>query len=286
METLHHVYKEQNTTRSADVPAQRIAQAFARGRQEGRGLLMPYLMCGYPSAPQSVELIVAAAEGGADLIELGMPFSDPLADGATVQHAGHVALQRGMTIKGCMEIAHQVSTRTGVPLLLMGYYNPVMAYGIARFCADARKNGVSGLIIPDLPPEEATPLHEAAQREGLAMVFLIPPTTPDERIARIAELSASSIGSFIYCVSLSGTTGARATLPPHLRSFIERVRRYTDPKHIPLAIGFGVSTREHVAEILSIAEGAVVGSAVVNTIDRHPEEEQVEAIRHYIKQLR
>ena len=182
-------------------------------------------MCGFPSAEQSTELILAAAEGGADIIELGIPFSDPLADGATIQHAGHVALERGMTINGCMEIARQVAAKSNVPLLFMGYYNPILSYGIEHFCATAKANGLSGIIVPDLPPEEADPLQEAAQQYGLTLIFLIPPTTPNERIENIVARTIRGLGGFIYCVSLSGVTGSRQELPPHLRSFIERVRR-------------------------------------------------------------
>src|SRR4051812_7939295 len=195
---------EPTTSRVINAPAKRITQAFARAREEGRGVLIPYFMCGYPSAEQSVSIIVAAAEGGADLIELGMPFSDPLADGATIQHAGQIALEQGMTVKGCMEIARRVSAQTTVPLIFMGYYNPILAYGVERFCQDASTHGVSGLIIPDLPPEEAEPLQQAAKQNGLALIFLIPPTTPEERMEQIVELVASGTGGFIYCVSLSG----------------------------------------------------------------------------------
>lgn len=268
-----------------DQPATRITQAFKRARQEGRGVLIPYFMCGYPSAEQSARIIVAAAEGGADIIELGMPFSDPLADGATIQHAGHIALEQGMSVRGCMDVASQVAAQTKVPLILMGYYNPILAYGIERFCEDARTHGVSGLIIPDLPPEEAEPLQQAAQRNGLALIFLIPPTTPEERIAQIVELVASGTGGFIYCVSLSGVTGVRKELPPHLRDFIQRVRTYTNEKDIPIAIGFGLSTPEHIATVTSYADGAVVGSALVSLIDTQEGEKQVEAVRQYIQSL-
>src|SRR5258708_1149636 len=185
----------QNTQTS---PAQRIRAAFDRAREENRAVLIPYFMCGYPSASQSVAVVQAAAKAGADIIELGMPFSDPLADGATIQHAGHLALERGMTIRGCMEVARQVSASSSVPLILMGYYNPVRAYGIERFCQDAAAHGVCGLIIPDLPPEEATPLQDAAIQAGLTFHHLIPPTTPDKRIASITRLAATIPGSFIY----------------------------------------------------------------------------------------
>jgi tryptophan synthase alpha chain len=276
-----------NTTNpeATTIPAQRIVKAFEQAQKEGRGALMPYFMSGYPSADQSVKIVLAAAEGGADIIELGMPFSDPLADGATVQHAGQIALDRGMTINGCMQVAHQITAQADVPLILMGYYNPILAYGLERFCKTARESGICGLIVPDLPPEEALPLREAAMQEGITLIFLIPPTAPDERIARVVELTASGPGGFIYCVSLSGVTGARDELPPHLRSFIERVRSYTKDKGIPLAVGFGLSTPQHIASVTSYAEGAVVGSAVVNLIDRYEEDGQVAAVRQYIQSL-
>ncbi len=266
--------------------ATRITRAFEQARREGRGVLIPYFMCGYPSATQSIELVLAGAQGGADIIELGMPFSDPLADGATIQHAGQVALERGMTINGCMEIARQISTRSTIPLILMGYYNPVLAYGIERFCQTAAATGVCGLIIPDLPPDEATPLLDAAQKEGLSLNFLVPPTTPGERIERIVEISATGPGNFIYCVALSGVTGARATIPPHLRNFIQRVHGYTKDYYLPLVVGFGLSTPEHIAEVTSYADGAVVGSAIVKLIEEHKGSEQIEAVKRYIQSLR
>ncbi|GAC1344999.1 MAG: tryptophan synthase subunit alpha [Ktedonobacteraceae bacterium] len=272
-------------TSTPTIPATKITAAFTRARQEGRGVLIPYFMCGYPTTAQSIELVLAAAVSGADIIELGMPFSDPLADGATIQHAGHIALERGMTIQGCMEVARQVSAQSDVPLLFMGYYNPVMAYGIERFCQTAAANGVCGFIIPDLPPEEALPLQQAAHKHGLALIFLIPPTTSDARISQIVQVASNGLGGFLYCVSLSGITGSRTSLPPHLRSFISRVRSYTKESALPLAVGFGLSTPAHIAEVTSYAEGAVVGSALVHLIDQHQENEQVEAVKHYIETL-
>jgi tryptophan synthase alpha chain len=277
----------ENTTNpeATIIPAQRIVKVFERAKKEGRGVLIPYFMSGYPSADQSVKIVLAAAEGGADIIELGMPFSDPLADGATIQHAGQIALERGMTIKGCMQVAHQVAAQADVPLILMGYYNPILAYGLERFCKTARESGICGLIVPDLPPEEAMPLRAAAMQEGITLIFLIPPTAPNERIARVVELTASGPGGFIYCVSLSGVTGSRDKVPSHLHSFIERVRSYTNNTGIPLAVGFGLSTPQHIASITSYAEGAVVGSALVNLIDRYEEDGQIEAVRQYIQSL-
>jgi tryptophan synthase alpha chain len=264
-------------------PAVRISRAFARAKQEGHGVLIPYFMCGYPTEEQSVKVILGAAEGGADIIELGIPFSDPLADGATIQHAGHLALEGGMTVRRCMDVAKQVAAKTDVPLLFMGYYNPILAYGLERFCVDARAHGVSGMIIPDLPPEEADALQEAAHQNGLALIFLVPPTVPDERIEQVAVRARQQPGGFVYCVSLSGVTGSRNELPADLHNFIARVRRHT--QELPLAIGFGLSTPEHIAAVTSLAEGAVVGSALVNLLDRHEANKQVEAVRQYIQSL-
>jgi tryptophan synthase alpha chain len=266
-------------------PATRITKAFDQALIENRGVLIPYFMCGYPTTSQSIKLIIAAAEMGADIIELGLPFSDPLADGATIQHAGQIALERGMTINGCFEIALEISARNDIPLIVMGYYNPILKYGLETFCQRAAASGVCGLIIPDLPPEEANPLQHAAQKYGLSLIFLIPPTTHDERITQIAKIASSGYGSFLYCVALNGVTGARDTLSTDLQAFIQRVKDYMKDYHLPVAVGFGISTPEHVTELITFTEGVVVGSAVVKLIDEHVEEEQVEAVKRYILSL-
>ncbi len=268
------------------VPATRITKAFEQARRENRGVLIPYFMCGYPSAQQSIELIQAAAEMGADVIELGIPFSDPLADGATIQHAGHIALEHGMTMRGCFEIAFEITSRCEVPLVLMGYYNPILIYGLEAFCQRAVESGVCGLIIPDLPPEEAEPLQRVALEHGLSLIYLIPPTTTDERITSIAQMASSGYGSFLYCVALNGVTGARTTLPTDLQVFIQKVKDYTKEYKLPIAVGFGISTPEHVTELLTFAEGVVVGSAVVKQIEEHEEGKQIEAVKRYISNLR
>jgi tryptophan synthase alpha chain len=156
----------------------------------------------------------------------------------------------------------------------MSYYNPIFSFGLERFCQRARSAGVSGLIVPDLPPEEAEPLHTASTREGIEVIFLVTPTSPGERIAQVAEISARTSGGFIYCVSLSGVTGARDQLPIQLNEFISRVRHHT---HLPLAVGFGVAHPEHVAQIGNIADGAVVASALLDTVDKAPESDRVAA---------
>ncbi len=274
-----------NNPPTAAAPALRIRAAFDAARNAHRGVLIPYFMCGYPSARQSIAAVLAAAEAGADIIELGMPFSDPLADGASIQHAGHAAIERGMTIHGCMEVARQVSTSSSVPLILMGYYNPVLAYGLERFCQDAAASGVCGLIIPDLPPEEADQLQTAAMQSGLTLAFLVPPTTPGERIASIARQVAAIPGSFVYCVSLSGVTGARGELPAHLPAFIARVYGYTKEYGLPVVVGFGLSRPEHISTVVQLADGAAVGSALVKLLDEHAPDEMVDAVRQYIGAL-
>jgi tryptophan synthase alpha chain len=266
--------------------AGKITQTFERAQREKRGVIIPYFMCGYPNAKATVDIVLAAAEGGADIIELGMPFSDPLADGATIQYAGQIALEQGMTIQGCMDIAKQVTAKSEVTLLLMGYYNPVLAYGLERFCTTASANGVSGLIIPDLPVEEADPLQEVAYRHGLALIYLVPPTAPNERIVAAAQRTAAGPGGFIYCVSLSGVTGSRIELPVHLQDFIARIRSATQEQKLPLAVGFGLSTPAHIATVTSYAEGAVIGSALVKLIDQHKDDKPAEAVKKYIQSLR
>ncbi len=251
-----------------------IAAAFARARAEGRVALVPYVMAGYPDEATSEALAVALGEAGADVIELGVAFSDPLADGATIQHASQRALENGMTLGKALRLAARVHARIPTPLVLMGYYNPLYAYGLARFCAEAAQSGVSGLIVPDLPPEEAEPLRSAAAARDIELIFLVTPTSPDARIAQVAEAAGKTGGGFIYCVSLSGVTGARADLPEELPAFLARVRAATS---LPLAVGFGVSRPEHVARIGAMADGAVVASALLNAVDAASPGERVAA---------
>jgi tryptophan synthase alpha chain len=238
-----------------------LAAAFAAARAAGRAVLIPYIMAGYPDRETTVQLAVALAEAGAGVLEIGIPFSDPLADGATIQHAGQVALQQGMTLRGCLDLTRRIHDAIDTPLVLMGYYNPLLAFGLEQCCAQAREVGVSGLIIPDLPPEEAELLAEAARRHDLELIYLVTPTTPAARLRAIA--SAAGRGAFLYCVSLSGVTGARQSLPPGLRAFLAQVRAVTP---LPLAVGFGIATPEQAAEVASMADGVVVGSALIQRL--------------------
>ncbi|MBK9713687.1 MAG: tryptophan synthase subunit alpha [Kouleothrix sp.] len=258
----------------------RIAETFARLRSEGRAALMPYLMVGFPERDSALELAPALEAAGADLFELGVPFSDPLADGATIQRASERALANGVRLSFCLETVAALRARgLRAPLVLMGYFNPFLRYGLARVAADAAAAGVDGLIIPDLPPEEASEFQAICRAAGLDLILFVAPTTPDERIAQIARLASG----FIYCVSLTGVTGARRDLWPGLPAFLERVRRHTD---LPLVVGFGISSAEHVRQVGEHADGAIVASALVSTIEALPANERAAGAGAFLRGLR
>lgn len=243
---------------------EQIASAFVSTRLERRAALMPYFTLGYPDEATSLAIVCAIAAAGADLIELGVPFSDPLADGPTIQRSTQVALEKGMTLGRCLVCTRRLREKgVSQPLLLMGYINPILAYGISRFAADAGEAGASGLIVPDLPPEEAGELAAACKRHGLALVHLLAPTSTPERIAAVATATTG----FLYLVSVAGVTGARTALPQDLGGFIERVKQSAphraDAALRPLAVGFGVSTPEQARAVGRMADGVIVGSAVI-----------------------
>jgi tryptophan synthase alpha chain len=245
-----------------------IANTFEAARTEGRPALMPYFTLGYPSRSASLDIITAIARAGADLIELGIPFSDPLADGPTIQHSTQVALENGTSVPLCLEMTAQLRAG-GVtqPLLLMGYYNPILAYGVGRFVAAAAQAGADGLIVPDLPPEEAGDLEGHCRYHELGLVFLVAPTSTPERIALVAARSTG----FLYLVSLAGVTGARAQLASDLEQFVGRVRAVTT---LPLAVGFGISTPQQAAQVGGLAEGVIVGSALILAAGQSEQPEQ------------
>lgn len=263
-------------------PGARIAEAFRRAKAEGRVALIPYVMAGYPDLETSEAIAVALCEAGADVLELGVPFSDPLADGATVQFAAQKALENGMTPAGALELAGRVSARVATPVVPMGYYNPIYSYGVEHFVEAAADAGVAGLIVPDLPPEEAEPLRSLAAERGIELIFLVSPTSTDARIEQVERVTGQTGNGFIYCVSLSGVTGARDRLPVQLAAFVGRVRARTS---LPLAVGFGVSKPEHVAEIGRIADGAVVASALLNAVDAAPAGERVQTAVAFLRSL-
>jgi tryptophan synthase alpha chain len=239
---------------------QHISSAFDTARKEGRPALMPYFTLGFPTQSTSAQIVSAIAQAGADLIELGIPFSDPLADGPTIQHSTQVALEHGTSVRRCLEIVAQLRLNgISQPMLLMGYYNPILSYGVGRFVADAAQAGADGFIVPDLPPEEAGELENHCRVHQLALVFLVAPTSTPERLSLVA---AHATG-FIYLVSLTGVTGARNQLASGLEEFIARVRRVTS---LPLAVGFGISTPEQASQVGRLAEGVIVGSALIHAV--------------------
>lgn len=257
----------------------RISATFQHLRQANRAALIPYLTLGYPHRDSALDLVPALLEAGADLIELGVPFSDPLADGATIQATSQQALRNGMTPALALE---QVAAlrRRGVtaPLALMGYYNAWLQMGLADFARAAAQAGADGVIIPDLPPEEAAPLRAALAPYGLAHILLLAPTADEERIRRVAAASQG----FLYLVSLTGVTGARDRLPPDLEAFVARVRPHTT---LPLAVGFGIARPEHAAQVARLADGVIVGSALLQAIAQAPDAPQ-RAATAFLRALR
>ena len=250
---------------------ERIQNAFTPGRPA----FMPYSVLGYPTRQVGLEVIKTLAEAGADLLELGVPFSDPLADGPTIQAATQKSLENGTTVKDCLAMVRELrAAGVDTPALLMGYVNPLLAYGLEPFAAAAAAAGVDGLIVPDLPPEEAEELEAACAQHGLALVYLLAPTSTADRI----ELVASRSQGFIYLVSLTGVTGARAGLPPDLTDFIHRVRAKTDK---PLAVGFGIGNGVQAHAVGQIADGVIVGSALVKRAG-----ESVDRVRELAEELR
>ncbi len=243
-----------------------ISQAFACAKSQQRAAIMPYYTWGFPDVETSLDVIQSIAQAGADLIELGIPFSDPLADGPTIQHSTQVALEKGMNVDRCLEMVAALRTReVSQPLLLMGYYNPVLSYGVSRFIFEAASAGADGFIIPDLPVEESGEMEAACQKFGLAMIYLVAPTTTPERIAAIAARATG----FLYLVSLNGVTGARSALPDGLAGCVRQARILSP---VPVAVGFGISTPAQAASIGQLADGVIIGSALINAVENshHP----------------
>ncbi len=226
----------------------------------GHKALIGYLTVGYPDVQTTLEAARTLAAGGVDIIELGIPFSDPLADGATIQKTSFAALEHGVTPEICLKTAAELHRQIGTPLVFMTYYNPVYSFGLEAFCQSCHEAGVIGLIVPDLPPEEGQDLETAARQYSLDLIYLLAPTSTDERIATVAAKSQG----FIYLVSLAGVTGARQNLPPGLAAFVQRVRRETAR---PLCIGFGVSTPEQAEDMARLADGVIVGSRLLQLIE-------------------
>ncbi|HEC99983.1 MAG TPA: tryptophan synthase subunit alpha [Proteobacteria bacterium] len=246
----------------------RIAEIFAGRKKIKKAALIPFLTAGDPSLAHTAELVLEMERQGADLIELGVPFSDPLADGPTIQAASQRALTQGVRLEDVIGLVRNLRSKTRIPLVLMTYYNPVLQYGLKRTARKAAQAGVDGFIIPDLPPEEAEEWKREADKAGLDTIFLLAPTSDLDRIKKVVSLSRG----FIYYVSVTGITGARKELPSDLLAKLKSIKKHTA---VPVSVGFGISTPEQVAMLAPHADGIIVGSAIVNLIARHAEDPQL-----------
>jgi tryptophan synthase alpha chain len=250
----------------------RIQKAFSRPSHKA---LIAYVTVGYPSVEATLNIVPLLAASGCDLVELGIPFSDPLADGVTIQKASFRALQNGVTPAACLEIAGQLSKKVDLPLVFMTYYNPILRHGHETFCRDCAKAGIDGLIIPDLPPDESQQLETLTQNNGLDLIYILAPTSTDERIMLVASRSRG----FVYLASVAGVTGARDELPPGLGEFAARVRSATK---LPLCVGFGISNARQAGQVARMADGVIVGSRIVNLMG----DGSTASLQSFIKELR
>ncbi len=255
----------------------RIDETF-NALKSKRAALMPYLPLGYPNIQVSRELIRVAQDAGADILELGVPFSDPLADGPVIQHATQIALENGMSLKKCLDLVQDARANSvTIPLVLMGYYNPILQYDLKKFARDAFEVGADGVIVPDLPMEEADALQDAAREQDLQVIFLAAPTSSDERLKKISKATRG----FLYLVSLTGVTGAREGLPEGIAEFVARTRAVTSK---PLCVGFGISNAENAGRVANFADGVIVGSALVSKIG--DASNAAENARAFLRELR
>ena len=238
----------------------RLQNRLEELRRGGRKALSLFVTAGYPALRDTVPLVLELAESGADLIELGMPFSDPVADGPTIQRSSEVALSNGVTLRKTLELSRRIRARSGVPLVLMGYANPIYAHGLTEFLAECSDIGIDGTIIADLPPEESEHYVRTAKEQSLASIFLAAPTTSPARLARLDGISTG----FLYCVSITGVTGARRQVTDQAREFLQRARATV--KKNPLLVGFGISTPDDARHIAGMSDGVVGGSALFRAL--------------------
>src|SRR5688572_29702677 len=254
----------------------RIENAF-----KNKPIFMPYFPLGYPDLDASISVIEALAKNGADLIEVGLSFSDPLADGPVIQHATQIALEKGITVKKSLEAVKELRNRgVDIPLVLMGYYNPMLAYGLEKFASDAVEAGADGFIVPDLPVEESEEFMSVVGADGrppLPLIQMLAPTTPNERM----EMIARNAKGFVYLVSVTGVTGERKSISEGLGELISQVRRHTSA---PVCVGFGISTPEQARQVGALADGVIVGSACVKTIGES--ENSVETAKQFAAEFR
>jgi len=252
----------------------RISETFKRLQKEGKKAFIPYIMSGDPSLKETKDIVLLFEECGADIVELGVPFSDPLADGPVIQRASERALKNKVTLRKVISHVRELRSFTQIPLVLMTYFNPVFKYGIESFVKDTKYAGVDGVIIPDLPPDEAADFILLARKAALDTIFLLAPTSTEERIKKVVKASTG----FIYYVSITGTTGASLLFDGSMEALISNIKRYTDK---PIAVGFGVSNPENASAVAKISDGVIVGSAIVRKSHEHPDE-----LKSYLLSLR
>lgn len=258
----------------------RIEKRFAELKKKGRAGFIPFITAGDPNLSRTQSLLNLLAEAGADVIELGMPFSDPMADGPTIQAASERALKNDFGLEEVLELVAKFRESHDVPLLLFGYYNPVLSYGEERLVSEAQEAGVDGMLIVDLPPEEGADLQRLAHGSGMDVIYLVAPTTPDDRIAEIVPAARG----FIYYVSVTGVTGARDSLSTTIARDVARIKKHTD---LPVAVGFGISAPEQAAEVARHADAVVVGSAIVSVIAKYGDsEETLKKVDQFARSLR
>ncbi|MCI0428224.1 MAG: tryptophan synthase subunit alpha [Nitrospiraceae bacterium] len=258
----------------------KLDRTFAQLRQSGEKALIAYVMAGDPSLHDTEQLVVELEQAGADIIELGVPFSDPIADGPVIQQAAERALRSGTSLRTILSMVTRLRARTKIPLVLMAYYNSIHAFGPERFCQEAAQAGVDGLIMPDMPPDEAGPLRGPAAAVGLPLIFLLAPTSTAERRTFVARQSQT----FVYYVSLTGITGAKLLNLADVGKNVEKIRKVT---HVPVAVGFGVATPEDAAKVAAIADGVIVGSAIVKQIAAYRQKpEMVKHVAEFVRSLK
>ena len=258
----------------------KLDHTFATLRQRGEKALIAYVMAGDPSLQDTEQLVVELEQAGADIIELGVPFSDPIADGPVIQQAAERALRSGTSLRTILSMVTRLRARTQIPLVLMAYYNNIHAFGPERFCHEAAQAGVDGVIIPDMPPDEAGPLRGPAAAAGLPLIFLLAPTSTEERRTFVARQSQG----FVYYVSLTGITGAKLHNMADVAKNVEKIRKVT---RVPVAVGFGVATPEDAAKVAAIADGVIVGSAIVKQIAAYGQKpEMVKHVAGFVRSLK
>lgn len=253
--------------------------AFTDAAANGRALLIPYLTGGFPDPDTYVDLAVAILDAGGDALEIGIPFSDPLLDGPSIQRSQQLALDSGVTPLDCLRFAAEIHARTTKPLLFMGAYNPLVAIGPDRFCKEAARAGISALIVPDLPLEEQDDLRAATDVHGIHLIQLVAPTSTAERLRQVC----ASASGFVYGISVAGVTGARSGLGALAKPLVERVRTYTD---VPVAVGFGIAGPQQAAEVATFADGVVVGSALIDVLSGAQPSARADQARRFIGALR